>query len=169
MDPEASVTTKLGNDSNMNEKFQILKLLLQFLYSYLSHSYPSFRAFSDSGEECKALRDFCFSLQTGVAIVNWEGWWIRTVHFLSTIPAAAYPCSILYPTALPELQLHICFGCGSCIVSEIINTFNCAHSGCKSNFSNFSLLSWSTGLTTAMLLQETFAPLRTGRYFYLQE
>lgn len=93
-----------------------------------------------------------------MAIVNCECWWIRgIVHFLSTTPAAAYP--VLYPTALPELQveLHICFGCGSCIFSEIINTFSCAYSGCKLNSSSFSLLYWTTGLTTAVLLKETFA------------
>lgn len=133
-------------------------------------SYPSFKAFSDSGEECKALQDFCCSLQTCVAIVNWQCWWIRKiVHFLSTTPAAAYP--VLYPTALPELQveLHTRLGCGSCTSNEIINTFNCAHSGCKLNSSSFSLVSWTTGLTTAMSLQETFAPLRTGRCFFPQE
>lgn len=91
------------------------------------------------------------------------------VDFLSTTPAAAYP--VLYPPAMPELQveLHICFGCGSCIFNETINAFNCAHSECKLTFSSFSLLSWTTGLTTAMLPQETFAPLHTGHYFYLQE
>lgn len=60
------------------------------------------------------------------------------------------------------------FGSGSCNFTEIISTFNYAHSGCKLNFSSFSLLSWTTDLTTAVLLQETFAPLNTGRYFYLQ-
>lgn len=36
MDPEASMTTKSGNESYMNEKFQILKILLQFLSSYVT-------------------------------------------------------------------------------------------------------------------------------------
>lgn len=62
----------------------------------------------------------------------------------------------------------MCFGCGSCNFTETINTFNCAHSGCKLNFGSFSLLSWTTGLTTEVLLQETFALLHTGRFFHLQ-
>lgn len=36
MDPEASMTTNSGNESDMNEKFQILKLLLQFLGCYVA-------------------------------------------------------------------------------------------------------------------------------------
>lgn len=36
MDSQASVTTKSVKEPEMNEKFQIVKLLLQFLSSYLA-------------------------------------------------------------------------------------------------------------------------------------
>lgn len=67
---------------------------------------------------------------------------------------------------IPELQVELFrwFGYGSCIFNKI-NTFNYAHAGSK--LSNFSVLLLNTGLTTTMLLQEIFAPLQMGRYFYL--